>query len=199
MTNETKPSPQRSTTTLWILLAISILPFIAATAYYQFGNFTQFSNNGEILKSLIDIQSLQLNNEDGQAIERESLTKKWRMILIVNKNCDKNCQISLYNMRQLNVALGKNYDRFRHMLIHTENMNKNFTSLLENKYKETLHAYTSEAVLNKVFKDTGINIFSNSIYIMDPTGNIMMRFDQNMNPKLILKDLNRLLKVSQIG
>jgi len=195
--NKKEETPQRSTTTLWILLAISVLPFVAAYAYYNFGSFNKFSNNGEILRQVIDVQSLQLKNKDGQKIAREDLTKKWRMILIVKNDCDKNCQLSLYNMRQLNVALGKHYDRFRHMLIHTETMDTDFANLVETQYKDTLHSYSSTAILNEAFKDA--EIFSNSIYIMDPIGNIMMRFDLNMDPKLILKDLNRLLKVSQIG
>ncbi len=195
--NKTQDTPEKSTTTLWILLAISIVPFVAAYAYFTFGNFTSFSNNGEILEQVIDIGNLELNDQNGNAIERESLTKKWRMILIVNSNCEKNCQLSLYNMRQLNVALGKHYDRFRHMLIHSAPMNNDFSELVQTEYKDALHAYTSETILQKVFYDK--NIYSNTIYIMDPIGNIMMRFDPNMDPKLILKDLNRLLKVSQIG
>jgi len=197
--NKTKETPQRSTATLWILLAISVIPFVAAYAYYNFGSFNNFSNNGEIFKTVIDIQSLQLSNKEGKAIERESLTKKWRMILIVNDDCNKDCKLSLYNMRQLNVALGKHYDRFRHMLIHTETMNNAFSELVANGYKDTIHVYSSQEVLSSAFKLIETNIFSNTIYIMDPIGNIMMRFDLNMDPKLILKDLNRLLKVSQIG
>ena len=37
------------------------------------------------------------------------------------------------------------------------------------------------------------------IYLIDPLGNLMMRFPSNPDPKLMIKDLTRLLKASQIG
>ena len=37
------------------------------------------------------------------------------------------------------------------------------------------------------------------IYLVDPRGNVMMRFPANAEPRRMLKDLERLLKASQIG
>ena len=37
------------------------------------------------------------------------------------------------------------------------------------------------------------------VYIVDPLGNLMMRFDTRENPKGLLKDLEKLLKLSHIG
>ena len=36
-------------------------------------------------------------------------------------------------------------------------------------------------------------------YLADPRGNVMMRFPANAEPRRMLKDLERLLKASQIG
>lgn len=189
----------KSNTTIWLLLAISILPFIAASIYYNYGDFKSFGNNGDLINPVIDVSTLELQNQAGVNIERESLTKKWRMLLVMGKDCDDICKTSLYNMRQINVALGKHYDRFRHMLIHTDKMNAEMAKLVNDEYTETLHAYAKKETLDHVLKDIEFDIYSGSILIMDPIGNIMMRFKTGMDPKVILKDLNRLLKVSQIG
>jgi hypothetical protein len=37
------------------------------------------------------------------------------------------------------------------------------------------------------------------IYIVDPNGNLVFFYPLDINPKLLLADLKRLLKVSQIG
>jgi len=37
------------------------------------------------------------------------------------------------------------------------------------------------------------------IYMIDPLGNLMMRFPKDVDPSLMAKDIKRLLKVSQIG
>ena len=40
---------------------------------------------------------------------------------------------------------------------------------------------------------------THSIYIVDPLGNLMMRFDARENPKGLLSDMKKLLKLSHIG
>ena len=39
----------------------------------------------------------------------------------------------------------------------------------------------------------------NRLYISDPMGNIMMSYNDQSEPMAVLKDMQRLLKVSQIG
>ena len=38
-----------------------------------------------------------------------------------------------------------------------------------------------------------------SIWIVDPLGNVVLRFGPEINPTLILQDLKRLLKLSKVG
>ena len=40
---------------------------------------------------------------------------------------------------------------------------------------------------------------TNHIYVIDPLGNLMMRFPRDPDPSRMLEDLQRLLKVSRIG
>ena len=37
------------------------------------------------------------------------------------------------------------------------------------------------------------------IYVVDPLGNLMLRFPRDPDPNFIRKDLSRLLRVSRIG
>ena len=39
----------------------------------------------------------------------------------------------------------------------------------------------------------------NSLFIVDPLGNLMMRFDTQQNAKGLLQDLQKLLRLSSIG
>ena len=38
-----------------------------------------------------------------------------------------------------------------------------------------------------------------SIWIVDPLGNVVLRFGPEINPTLILQDLKKLLKLSKVG
>jgi hypothetical protein len=40
---------------------------------------------------------------------------------------------------------------------------------------------------------------AHSIFVVDPLGNLMMRFDARANPRGLREDLLRLLKLSHIG
>jgi hypothetical protein len=45
----------------------------------------------------------------------------------------------------------------------------------------------------------GADSARNHIYIIDPQGNLMMRYPPHADPSKIKKDIARLLKVSQVG
>jgi hypothetical protein len=62
--------------------------------------------------------------------------------------------------------------------------------------------YGDETAIIKALGDNvknDISIYNNETYIMDPLGNVMMRFTQDQPDKDFLQDLRKLLKVSQIG
>ncbi len=37
------------------------------------------------------------------------------------------------------------------------------------------------------------------IYVVDPLGNLMLRFPRDADPRRMMKDLSRLLKASRVG
>ena len=52
---------------------------------------------------------------------------------------------------------------------------------------------SADASVAKAFPDTG------GIYLVDPIGNLMMRFPADPDPSGVIKDLQRLLKYSRLG
>lgn len=46
---------------------------------------------------------------------------------------------------------------------------------------------------------SSLTMESASIWIIDPLGNVVLRFEPDVNPTLILKDLKKLLKLSKVG
>lgn len=196
---EPKRIPERKSSTLWLLLLTFVVPIIAAYAYFYFGGEMSTSNNGDFIVPVIDIETLGLSTEDGTIMNRDELTHKWYMLYIAGKDCDPSCNQRLYHMRQINIALGKNADRFQRLIIHRDIMSPEFKGLITSEYPDALHAYAPGSTLANAFSLSENNLITENIYIMDPIGNIMMRFSPEISPKLILKDLNKLLKVSQIG
>jgi len=198
MTSETT-NPSRSNTTLWLLLASFLLPAIAAYLYFFAGGRPDTSNNGELIIPVIDIETLKLTDESGNILSRKALTPKWRLYYFADSSCDKVCQLSLYNIRQINIALGKNRDRVEHVIVHLNPPDNSFLKLIESEHQAASKLFGQPANVSTLLKLEGNVSKPMSIYLMDPLGNIMMRFSKDLTPKLILKDINKLLKISRVG
>ena len=122
------------------------------------------------------------------------------MYYFVTASCNEVCQADLYNMRQINIALGKNQDRVQHVIVHLAPADTEFLALLSTEHQQAIrvaaNAENTAALISPEPAPTDKAYF---IYLMDPLGNVMMKFPQDLNPKLILKDINKLLKISRIG
>ena len=46
---------------------------------------------------------------------------------------------------------------------------------------------------------TDLTVPEPSIWVIDPLGNVVLKFEPEINPTLILQDLKKLLKVSKVG
>ena len=68
--------------TLWFVVLAFVAPAVLAYLMYFFGDISSFSNHGEILNPVVEIESLQLQDETGEVLPRKALTSKWRMILL---------------------------------------------------------------------------------------------------------------------
>jgi cytochrome oxidase Cu insertion factor (SCO1/SenC/PrrC family) len=190
----------RNPYTLWFVVISFLAPVLLAYAMFFFGNVSSFSNKGELLNPVIDVDSLQLTDDNDQLMQREQVTAhKWHMIYFAGKDCDAACNRTLYDMRQINKAVGKNAPRLRHLLVHMEPADVAFRSLLSNEYPATVRANSKRATIAAALQAVKPHLEANEIYVMDPLGNIMMRFTQDQPPQDIIHDLNKLFKVSQIG
>lgn len=194
--NDTSNIPKRSNMTLWLLLTSFLVPAIFAYGYFFFGDRPSVASNGQLINPVVDIESLKLKDPLGESISREELTPKWRMYYFANANCDSSCQNELYNMRQINVALGKNADRVQHVIVHLSTPQNEFMKYIETEHPEAIRVYSS---IENIQGLIGKSAPAEYIYLVDPLGNIMMKFPNTLKAKLILKDINKLLKISRIG
>ena len=192
-------TPKKNPYTLWFVILSFVAPVVAAYAMFFLGNPTSFTNHGEILAHVVDIDELSLMNENREPMQRDEITDNWKLLVFANANCDDACNQTLYNMRQINIALGKHANRFSRMIIHFNTPNAEFAQLIEQQYPHARHAYAKRAVVLKAFAPVSSSIDQNEVYIMDPIGNIIMRYTAESPPKGMLKDMKKLLKASQIG
>ena len=192
---------KRNPYTPWFVVVAFVAPVVAAYALFFLGiTPPAYSNRGELLSPIIDVDALALSDNDNEQLGREDITEhKWHMVIFAGSSCNEACQQVLYNMRQINIAVGKNANRLQRLVVHLEPPGEEFQALLASEYPNARHANASAETIEAALQDVGAQFRSNEIYIMDPLGNIMLRFTQDQSYKDLLHDLNKLFKVSQIG
>jgi cytochrome oxidase Cu insertion factor (SCO1/SenC/PrrC family) len=197
--NEVKTeSGKKNPYTLWFVVLSFIVPVVLAYMIFYFVDVKSFSNHGEILNPIVDIASLKLKDEEHKVIPRDDLTYKWRLISLVGDQCDSACVSRLHDSRQVYRSLGKNRHRVIRMFVHMAPASEELSKLIEEEHADAIQVNGNAVDLKDAFGETS-NIMKNEIYVMDPMGNIMMRFTQEQPNKDFLYDLRKLLKFSQIG
>ena len=192
---------KRNPYTPWFVVIAFVAPVVAAYALFFLGiTPPAFSNKGELLNPIIDVESFALTDDSNKTLGRDEITKhKWHMVYFAGASCDDACNQILYNMRQINIAVGKNANRLRRLLVHLEKPGEEFQSLIAEEDPDAEHAHADAATIAAALQEVGAEFRSNEVYIMDPLGNIMLRFTQDQPYKDLLHDLNKMFKVSQIG
>jgi hypothetical protein len=186
-----------------MLTALTLLfvgPLIAAWLTYSTGFFLpkHHVNNGTLLTPSLSIDALELKNEANQS--SADLNGKWWLMYVSNYPAAPKAQKRLYYIRQIRQATGKDRDRIERGLITTQQNpeRSNWVKL----HFPGLHQFSANpsglAILHaKTPKKLALP--EGSLYLVDPLGNIIMYYAPDVAPKGILKDLVRVLKVSQIG
>lgn len=188
--------------TVWFVVLAFIAPVALAYFMYFFVEVKSFVNHGEILNPIVHINDFELKNETDEIIPKQELTFKWRTISFLGKDCDQLCETRLFDTRQIHTSLGKNQHRLLRMFVHLEPAGEALLTLMAEEHPGVIHVYGNEKIIINVLGDNirdDAGISNNETYIMDPMGNIMMRFTQDQPNKEFLYDLKKLLKASQIG
>ncbi len=122
---------------------------------------------------------------------------KWSIVYIGAGNCDEPCRQALYVMRQTRLSLNNDMSRVERVFLTTGNCCAR--DFLE-------HEHPGLVVLDATTPDGGrlLSAFPAdgrpySLFIVDPLGNLMMSYDARQNPKGLLEDMRKLLRLSHIG
>jgi cytochrome oxidase Cu insertion factor (SCO1/SenC/PrrC family) len=123
----------------------------------------------------------------------EAVRGKWVLVSFDRAACDEYCERKLYFMRQTRKAQGKDMERVERLWVLTDEGAPRPALLAA--IEGTRVVPRADGTLERRFPGN----VADHIYVVDPLGNLMMRFPRDPDPSKILKDLQRLLKYSRIG
>ena len=117
------------------------------------------------------------------------LRGKWVLVTFDPAACDAYCERKLYFMRQVRTAQGKDQARIERLWVITD------AGAPRPELLAAIEGTRISRVVPREFPGRPVD----HIYLVDPLGNLMMRYPRDPDPSKMLKDLQRLMKYSQVG
>lgn len=210
---------------LWAVLAVTIAPVIASYVMYYGVKPEGRTNYGDFVEPQVTVTTLPVSTvvqpkaeSAFVAVQADSRTQRpltqlgdwngrWLMVRMGPAQCSEACKHELWLMRQIRLTTGRERDRVERLWILTDRSGKPDPALLaeheglwvvrlgDTEVKDPLIANWLSVARQSAVQNQG----ASNIWLVDPLGNLMMRFPDNPDPNGIKKDLNKLLKASRIG
>ncbi len=187
----------RSRLYLLFIAACFAVPLAAAGWLAGRGMPGSTVQHGELLHPAQPI-TVRLTTLDGRIT---TFRGRWTLLYVGSDDqCAAPCRTALYDLRQVRLALGKEMGRVETVWLLDAMPDAALRQWLTAEHA-ALTVGMDEAGLQRrllaAFADadaTGV-----WIYLIDPLGNLLMRYPVTVEPRHLLKDLQRLLKWSRIG
>jgi cytochrome oxidase Cu insertion factor (SCO1/SenC/PrrC family) len=168
------------------LFGMVLVPLLAAYLLYQSSRSTApwaTTNKGALMNPIVSVTDLGLTA--GESTVSMSASGTWWLVTVSDGACNGDCQQALHQLRQLHVLLGRDASRVKRALVELGATQPD-TSLLQ-EYAE-LSGFAGP-----------VHVLVAGVYIVDPLGNVVLRYPYADAGKPVLDDLKQLLKVSHIG
>jgi hypothetical protein len=184
-------NPRRGRMQLLLILAATIGPILLATAMYkwQFWVPESRSYHGELLGNG------QNRSELGVLAPAAQAESRWQLLVTAPEECAADCQQLVYLARQIQIGLGRESSRATHSLASGAPLSEAYQSQLHSEYPQ-LGRFTLDRQRYAQLQKGNPAV---QLWIIDPHGNLVLRYDAKADGKNVLHDLRLLLKLSNIG
>ena len=195
------PAPWRQRLFLLFIIACFVLPL--AIAWLLVGHWRPDSSvqHGELLNPARPLTALRFTPLNDREPDGTTLRGHWVLIYAGSAGeCAAACQTALYDLRQVRLALGKDMGRVKTLLLLDNQPIVELHQWLADEHAAMIVGVADLAArteLTEAFPTPGA--VGEWIYLLDPLGNLLMRYPVASEPRGMLKDLQRLLRLSRVG
>ncbi|MFT0865527.1 hypothetical protein [Pseudomonas sp. CAM1A] len=171
---------------LLLILFVVLGPMILATSMYKLKFWVPEGRS---------YHGVMIGNGEGRAdIGIDAQDERWQLLVSAPGACAEECQQLVYLARQIQVGLGRDASRASHALAAAQPLAADYQALLGREYPQ-LQRYPLDA--QRYIQKVGDT--APQLWIVDPHGNLVLRYDAKVKGKHVLDDLRHLLKLSNIG
>lgn len=181
---------------LYGLIAITILPIAAAYFAYYVVPPAGRSNYGTLLQPQRPVPELPLANLDGTRFDLRQLAGKWIFVMVDDSDCDKPCTDKLLMMRQQRTMTGKDRDKIERVWLIPDQEPLSIALMREYEGTHFVRAPVQPLREFLVLPSADNARLQDHLWLVDPQGNLMLRWPKDPHVNGVKRDLARLLKVS---
>ena len=193
MTPSTQPPARkpRSMWTLWLLLAMSAAPIIAAFFLFYVVHPAGKPPYGTLVEPQRPVPlDLNLQTLDGKSYSLKHLEGYWLMVMAAPAACNAECQQSLFYMRQIRIAQGDNRDQVVRVWLVTDKAPIN-PGVLEPAEGTIILRADPKQLVDWLPNKGGV--LQGPTWLVDPFGHLMMQFPPNPDATKMRRVLAKLL------
>lgn len=198
MPNKGNEEIRRSRRRLLLIVAVFAAPILVAMGWYALAPrlAPAAPAHGQLIEPARPLEPFAVERAGADPYTRADLRGHWTMVVTLDGRCGERCRDRLYATRQIHDALGEDRIRVRRVAIAPNGAETGgLREVLRQHPRLTVLAQRGHGEFARQLPDAP----TGTVFLIDPFGNLMMRFGPEATADGILNDLERLLKVSRIG
>lgn len=187
------------------IFGVALIPVLLAMAMY-FGGWAipqSKTNKGNLLWPPVELNLLDLNNVAAVGAMAEEDGAKWSLMITGGATCSDDCEALLHEVRQVNVAMGREAERVGRMLV--SGLVQPEAQHIQQRYPN-MQIIPVKANVMRRFLEQAETVGAQStsekqwqVWLVDPLGNVILQYTEDHDGYDLMDDLKRLLKLSKIG
>ena len=196
-----------------LLVGLALLFFgplgVSFYLYYGHGSWHPGGrvNAGDLIVPPRPLPSLALPLQSSGETASDFLRRKWTLLYVQQGPCAEPCRTSLYQTRQVRLALDRDMDRVQRVFIadgdccdfqFLHEQHPDLIAIRMNPAAAPLLALLPHRGPGSASAGDG-DANAQPVYLVDPLGNLMMFYAPDAKPKGMLEDMKRVLRLSHIG
>lgn len=195
------PPVVRGRTQFLLLALLFAAPLIAACVLYFFVPAAQpegRTNYGQLITPARPVPAFQWLDAQGEPVDERVLRGRWSYVYLAAAECTQDCAQKLYQIRQIRLLLNEKRLRVQRVYIAPD------LPALQAARARLAADHPDLIFLTPAAQGLSVSQFftpqeAQALYLLDPLANWMMRYPAAAESPGILKDIKRLLRLSQIG
>lgn len=193
--------PRRGQRKFLLVAALFFAPLVAAWLLYAVFPSLQPQNkthHGTLIDPARPLPAFRFSDAQGAIRDATALRGKWSFVYLGAAECAQDCRDRLYALRQLRALLNEKRLRVQRVYVAPDAaaLAAARTALGDAHPDLLLLAQTPDGPAPDEFFGAGD---PQALYLVDPLGNWLMTYPGGAAAQGILKDVRRLLRLSQIG